>query len=156
MRLFAVALLIFLQGFAGSAALAEALGTVKLRIGGSRYSMTIPDHTGGTDSYWAVGPVSILALGPQGGTLRLTFDENGKGLASGVTIELRDKDGNLWVEGDVESTVTLTRAANIPPDFGIAGTFDAKLGQNGTTAEISGSFKAVLPRQDFAPTPRSN
>ena len=67
MRIFAVIGLV--MGLAGGAtgALAEALGRLDLRMGQATHRMTIPDGSGGTDSYWAVGPVSILAVGPGGG-----------------------------------------------------------------------------------------
>ena len=157
MRIFAIGLLALLQVFAVSACLAKPPGTVKLRLNGTTDQMTIPEGTGGTDSDWAVGPVSILAVGPGGAsTLRLTFDEIGKGSASGATIGLHSRTDQVWTQGQIASTITLTRAANIPPDFGIAGSLSGWLGHKTQIVTISGSSKAVLPRQDFAQTPPDN
>ena len=67
---------------AATPALAEKTGTLDLSIAGRKQTLTIDDSSAGVDTYWNVGPVSILVKGKKGGTILLTFDENGLGPAA--------------------------------------------------------------------------
>jgi hypothetical protein len=134
-------------------ALAETLGKLEITLAGRTQVLSVDDSSGGVDTYWAVGPVSILAQGKRGGTIQIGFEEDGVGLARGAYIIVTSADGSIWEEVDNSFFVTLTRADNVPPRFSVAGMFKGRIGYNGTTHPVSGTLDVLLPRQDFAPTP---
>lgn len=156
MRILAISLALLVQTLAASSAPADQLGTLQLVIGDTPFRMVIPATTAGTETWWDLGPVALLAVGPNGGTVRLEFDEDGVGRAGAPSLEMADASGGAWADVDDTLSVTLTRAANVPPDFDIAGTFQAQLASGDRRIGVSGAFQALLPRRDFAPTPPPN
>ena len=138
---------------AGAPAMAKDIGSLEITISGRKERLTIDDSRAGVQTFWAVGPVSLYVDAGDGSSVHLTFNENGTGAAEAPHITITSEDGSVW--SDVEGTLsaTITRADNLPPKFRIAGTFKGRIENGETRHKISGRFEALLPRQDFAPTP---
>lgn len=137
-------------------ALAETLGKMEITIAGRKQTLKIDDSSAGVDTFWAVGPVSILVQGNKGGTIQIGFDEEGVGLARGGYMIVTSADGSIWQDVDGSFSVTVTRADNVPPRFSVAGQFEGVIEYNGITHPVTGRFDVLLPRQNFAPTPPPN
>lgn len=132
---------------------ADRLGTLHLAINGKSQRVTIDDSSAGVDTYWAVGPVSIFGSGGNGGTVLLTFDEDGTGAARAPRLTITTASGQVWQDVDGSLSVTLTRADNLPPQFAVDGSFAGTIEHAGKRVPVKGTFQVLLPRQDFAPTP---
>jgi hypothetical protein len=156
MRIAAIILALLIQPLVANSAPAGPLGTLQLVIGGTPFQMVIPDSTAGQATWWNLGPVALLAVGPNGGIVRLEFDEDGVGATKAASLAMTDASGGAWADLEDTLTVTLTRAANAPPNFDIAGTFKGELARGERRIGVSGRFQALLPRRDFAPTPPPN
>ena len=131
------------------------LGTLSLTVGDTAQSLLITDEFSGVDTWWNTGGVSIRLRGQNEGSVQLTFTENGPGLAEGPHITIVGGNGTEWQDVSGTMRVALQRADNRPPQFALTGTFSGQLEPvaGGSSMPFSGRFDAVLPRQDFAPTP---
>ncbi|MEZ5752104.1 MAG: hypothetical protein R3D60_09085 [Paracoccaceae bacterium] len=136
-------------------ALCEQIGELSLTIGSRAQTRPVTDDLAGVDTWWNVGAVSIHVVGAAGGTILLTFGEDGTGPARYPHLNITAADGSLWQDVDGSMRVQITRADNIPPHFSIAGHFEGRIEPvaGGTSHPVSGRFDVVLPRQNFAPTP---
>lgn len=140
---------------AGAPVLAEVLGDMTFVIAGDSQTRPVTDERAGLDTWWNTGGVSIHMNGRNGGTVLLTFTENGVGAAQGPHVTMIAGDGSAWQDVSGSLRVDLTRADNRPPLFSIAGSFSGRIEpvSGGRSYPTSGRFDVVLPRQDFAPTP---
>ncbi|MCB1397989.1 MAG: hypothetical protein KDJ98_18885 [Rhodobacteraceae bacterium] len=134
---------------------ADVLGEMTFRIADHSQTRPVTDERAGLDTWWNTGGVSIHMTGQNGGTVLLTFTENGSGPAQGPHLAMIAGDGSAWQDVSGSMTVDLTRADNRPPRFSIAGSFSGRIEPvaGGPSYPISGRFDVLLPRQDFAPTP---
>lgn len=141
--------------FVGAPAFGGTLGTLSLTVGDTVQSLVITDEFSGVETWWNTGGVSIRVRGQNGGSVQLTFTENGPGPAEGPHITIVGGNGAEWQDVSGTMRVLLERADNRPPQYALTGTFSGQLEPvaGGTSLPFSGRFEALLPRQDFAPTP---
>jgi hypothetical protein len=155
-RLARISVVLVSVALGAAPAMAETLGQMEITIAGRHQILKIDDSSAGVDTYWAVGPVSILVRGKKGGTIQIGFDEDGVGPARGGYLIVTSADGSIWQDVDGSFSVTVTRADNVPPRFSVAGQFKGVIEYNSITHPVAGRFDVLLPRQNFAPTPPPN
>lgn len=131
------------------------LGILSLTVGDTAQSLVITDEFSGVETWWNTGGVSIRVRGQNGGSVQLTFTESGPGPADGPHITIVGGNGAEWQDVSGTMRVELLRADDRRPQYAVTGTFAGQLEPvaGGASLPFSGQFEAVLPRQDFAPTP---